>query len=480
MKMKSINKILTSILSISMLVGSSMPVLAAEADEGVDVNAPIYSLDITNVIVPTSYAVAFNPEELTVKTGTTVSGGDTVSVTSTSQILSKTYGIINKSSKDKLITVTLNVQDMNDGSGITFVNSKQDVTDAKEGEYKIHLMVIPADTTEVKVAGASADHNTAATALSDVAMTPAAAGKEVTLMAGENYLGFKLDRAIYTPKEGKELELGATNSNDVKDNFDLTGLAEDGKGITAFTFGGEMNQSADWSALTKGIKINVIYGNDKVTSDLTAIDGTGAMVKVNIAPTFATGDGIGQIKYTRGAGDDGVKEIKAVQLILKGKANDGYHANSTYWSAATDEEGVITLDSKFMAYVTSGDTVEATVVYVTNAQEEKKVAVDIARVDPLPAFTSNVVGQINYTMGLGGKGLKEIKKIEVNYSGKVYDVYNVLSAKWKAATDEAGVITFDSGVSTNIKSSDAFEATVTYVTVDGETRTATVNIQFNN
>ena len=202
MKMKGIKKFLTSVLSISMLMGSTLPVLAAEADGGVDVDVPIYSLDITNVIVPTSYAVAFNPEGLTVKTG--VSGGD--AITSTSQILSKTYGIINKSSKDKLITVTLNVVDQNSDSSIVFVDSAQDVSSATEGEYKIHLTVIPADTTEVMVAGASADHNTAATSLNDVTMTPAAAGKEVTLMAGENYLGFKLDSAIWTPKAGKELE----------------------------------------------------------------------------------------------------------------------------------------------------------------------------------------------------------------------------------------------------------------------------------
>ena len=480
MKMKRVNKFLTSVLSISMLMGSAMPVLAAEADEGVDVDVPIYSLDITNVIVPTSYAVAFNPEGLKVKTGT-VSGGD--AGMSTDQILSKTYGIINKSSKDKLITVTLDVKDLNGDGGLVFVDSKQDVDDAAEGEYKIHLTVIPADTTEVKVGTASADHNTAATALNDVVMTPAAAGKEVTLMAGENYLGFKLDKAVWTPKTGSEVELGSTNSNDVKDNFEITGLAEDGKGITAFTFGGEMNANADWSELTKGIKITVIYGNDKVASDLTAISGTGAMVQLNIAPTFAAGSEIGQIKYTRGTGDDGLREIEKINLILNSKVYDGYHAYTGAWSAATDESGVITLDSKFMAYWASVPTVSATVTYVTNSAETKTATVDVLSqiANKAPTFTTGSgVGQINYTMGVGDEGLKEIQKIEMTLSstGRTYDGYHEFSGSWSAATVESGVITLDSKFMDFWKGQGSTTtATITYGTNSGDTRTFSVDVK---
>lgn len=476
MKMKSINKILTSVLSVSLLMGSALPVLAAEG--GVDVDAPIYSLDITNVIVPTSYAVAFNPEGLEVKTGT-VSGGD--AVTSTDQILSKTYGIINKSSKDKLITVTLNVKDLNGDSGITFVNSKQDVDDAAEGEYKIHLTLIPADDNEVKVATDSgtdsANHNTTATALNDVTMTPAAAGKEVTLMSGENMIGFKLEKAVWTPKEGEELTLGSTNSNDVKDNFEITGLAEDGKSITAFTFGGEMNADADWSELTKGIKITVVYGNDKVTSGLTTIDGTGAMVELNIAPTFATGSGVGQIKYTRGAGPDGLKAIKKVDIANGGQAYDGYNALGTTWPAATDEAGVVTLSSKYISLF-KGTTLTATVTYETNSGEKKTVKVEILReITDAPATfaTGDGIGQIKYSAGAGPEGLKAIKKIELVNGGQAYDGYNAVGS-WPAATDEAGVVTLSSKYVSLFTAATA-EATVTYETNGGETKTAKVTVK---
>ena len=471
MKMKNINKILTSVLSVSMLMGSAMPVLAAEG--GVDVDAPIYSLDITNVIVPTSYAVAFNPEGLEVKTGD--------SDKSTDQILSKTYGIINKSSKDKLITVTLNVEDQNGNSGITFVDSKQDVDDAKEGEYKIHLTLIPADDKEVKVGTASADHTTEAKALNDVAMTPAAAGKEVTLKSGENYIGFKLESAKWTPKTGDELTLGSTNSNDVKDNFELTGLAADGKGITAFTFGGEMNKNADWSELTKGIKITVIYGNDKVTSGLTAIDGTGAMVKLSIAPTFTTGKGIGQIKYSAGTGDDGLKEIKRIDMYYDGYPFDVYHVDNS-WAAATDESGVITVSSQAVNIFKAlgSDAIKAIVTYETNSGSTETATVNVwlEIVNEAPTFTTGSgIGQINYTMGVGDDGLKEITKIEMYYDGTPFDVYHVDNS-WPAATVESGVITLASKAMAIWADKGATsEATVTYVTNSGDTRVASVDVK---
>lgn len=467
MKMKSINKILTSVLSVSMLMGSAMPVLAAEG--GVDVDAPIYSLDIMNVIVPTSYAVAFNPEGLTVKTG----NGD-----STEQILSKTYGIINKSSKDKVIVVTLNVADQNTDSGITFVDSAEEVTSAEDGEYKIHLTVIPADTTKVQVGGADADQTTTADALNDVTMTPAA-DNAVTLKDGENFIGFKLEKAKWTPKSGSELTLGETNSNNVADSFEVTGLADGGKGITAFTFGGEMNAKADWSKLTQGIKITVIYDNQNAASDLTAISGTGAMVDVSIAPAFTTGSGIGQINYTLGVGDGGLKEIQKVELVSGGTAFDAYHASGTKWPAATDESGVITLSSKFMAFFTSGSKLEATVTYETNSGAEKTATVDIWRVTPneAPTFTTGSgVGQINYTVGIGNDGLKEIKKIEMVSGGSPFDGYHASGTKWPDATDASGVVTLSPKFLSYFTTASE-EATVTYETNSGAEKTATVTVK---
>lgn len=370
-------KILAVMLSASMVMGTAMTVMAD--DTPVDVNAPIYSFDVTDVIVPTTYAVAFNPEGLTVKTEGTN--------TSTSQILSKNYGIVNKSNKDKLITVSLTVEDQNTNSGITFVDTAQDVTDAQDGEYKIHLTAVPADATEVKVGTASADKDTAAAALGNVAMTGATANA-VTLKAGENRVGFKLDKATYAPKSGSEVTLGGTTGNDVSSNYEISSLAAAGKGITAFTFGGEMNANADWFKLQSGIKISVVYTNETAPSDATVISGTGAMVTVAdptppaVAPTFETGDAVGQIKYTAGSGDDALSSITKIEMHNSFGDFDGFNAEGQgLWPAATNANGVVTLSSQYLGYYTQEDadaaTWEATITYTKADGTQATATVDV-------------------------------------------------------------------------------------------------------
>lgn len=380
MKTRNMKKMLAASLSASMVVGMSVPVLAADTGTtpaGTDISAPIYSFDVVDVVVPTTYAVAFNPEGLTVKTD--------ASNTSTAQILSKNFGIVNKSNKDKVVTVSLTVADLNTYTDenepkITFVDSAAEVTAATDGEYKIHLTAIPADATEVKVGSNSADKDTTVAEVADVAMNKAAAGKEVTLKAGENKIGFKLAKATYAPKSGSELTLGSP-TNDVKNNFEITGLATAGAGITGFTFGGEMNVNADWFKLQNAIKITAVYTNETAPSDTTIIDGTGAMVTLAAAPTFTTGTDVGTISYTVGSGKDALKEIKSITMLAaSGKTLDCYHEYSTIWAAATDENGLITFAAACMKGYISGftdSTRTATVTYVTMGDETKTVEVDV-------------------------------------------------------------------------------------------------------
>lgn len=381
MKMRNVKKMLAAALSTSMVVGMSVPVLAADTgttQTGTDISAPIYSFDVVDVVVPTTYAVAFNPEGLTVKTGG--------SNTSTDQILSKNFGIINKSNKDKVVTVSLTVVDENtytdeNASKITFVNSASEVSAAKDGEYKIHLTAIPADGTEVKIGTSSADKDTATSALGDVAMTKAPEGKEVTLRAGENKIGFKLDKAVYSPKSTGGVELGTNTSNNVQSNFEITGLAAAGAGITGFTFGGEMNANADWFKLQSAIKITAVYTNETAPSDATVISGTGAMVTLPAAPTFTTGTDVGTISYTEGSGKDALKEIKSITMLAaSGNKLDGYNALSGGWTAATNTDGLITFASAYMSgYIRNftDSTRKATVTYVTADDVTKTVEVDV-------------------------------------------------------------------------------------------------------
>lgn len=319
MKMK---KVLALSLSATMAMGIAMPVMAADPPA---VTAPIYSFETIDVVVPTTYKVAFNPEGLTVKTGD--------SATSTDQILSKSYGILNKSNKDMLCTVALKVEDKNTGDNkVTFVDSAADVTNAKDGEYKIYLSAVPADATEVQVGStpASADKDTAAAALDDVTMA-GAASQAVALKAGDNKLAFKLDKAEYEAKSGSEVTLGTTNTNNVATNYQIKAVATGGKGITAFTFSGSMNAKADWTKLTSGIEITPVYTSKVATSADTVITGTGAMVKVGPQVSVSS---TGLITMT---GFTSTKNYKSATLTNGNGTYDVNAApvewNSTQWSA---------------------------------------------------------------------------------------------------------------------------------------------------
>ena len=95
MKTRKMKKMLAAIMSAAMVMSMSMTAFAADdadstpsGNSKVEVDAPIYAYDFIDVVVPTAFKVAFNPTGLEVTTGT--------GTTSTDQIVSKNYGIINK------------------------------------------------------------------------------------------------------------------------------------------------------------------------------------------------------------------------------------------------------------------------------------------------------------------------------------------------------------------------------------------------
>ena len=198
--MRDMKKVFAVALSASMVVGMSVTALADTTVDGGTggVDVPIYSLDIDKVVVPTTYEVAFNPGGLEITTGT--------GTTSTDQILSRNFGIINQSSKAKVVTVGLNIKDENTDSPIKFVGSAAEIASADMNDYAIYLEAVPADATEVKVGDtpASADDTTAAADLKNVTMTKATAAA-VPLSAGDNELQFVLGKATYEPISGKYL-----------------------------------------------------------------------------------------------------------------------------------------------------------------------------------------------------------------------------------------------------------------------------------
>ena len=272
------------------------------------------------------------------------------------------------------LNATLNVTDQNDK--ISFVSSADEVDNAEKDEYAIYLTAVAADSTEVKVGAASADKETDADALGDVAMTKAADTTAVALSAGENEIAFKLDKADYALKADASLELGGTTTNNVADLYEVSALAGAGKGITAFTFDGKMNDKADWTQLGSSVKITAVYDNETAETGATTVTGTGALY-VNPAPKFSTGSEVGTIKYKKGTGDDALKSITKIEMDIGGMV-DGYNASSE-WEAATDVNGVITLN--YIHYFTDAypddATREAVITYITEKGETKTATVDV-------------------------------------------------------------------------------------------------------
>lgn len=91
-----------------------------------------------------------------------------------------------------------------------------------------------------------------------------------------------------------------------------------------------------------------------------------------------------------------------------------------------------------------------------------------------PTFTAgDVIGVINYTKGSGNDGLQKIDKVEING----FDGYNVHpNGGWAAATDNGSVITLQSAY-VNCFANATEQATVTYTTNGGATKTETVNVK---
>lgn len=371
MKSKNMKKVLAVTMSTTMVMGMSLTAFAEDTTPttptGGNVTAPIYSFDLTDVVVPTDYKVAFNPDELTVKVGTGASD------TSTDQILSKNYGIVNKSTKDKIVSVELQVEDLNTGDNhVTFVDTAAEATGADKDEYAVYLAATPSDATEVKIGTASADKDTATAALADVAMTKAT-GQDVTMHSGSNQIAFKLEHATYSLKSGSSLELGNTTTNNVGNLYEVTALAGSGKGITGFTFTGAMNKNADWTKLTNGIKITAIYTN-KTAGAETVLTGTGAMVTATAAPTFTDSTtNIGEISFTAGVGNSAFKELNTITAPWAGSPFD-----MTSYATVDATNGKITISADILAgWAGNGENPTATITYTTIGNEEKTATVTL-------------------------------------------------------------------------------------------------------
>lgn len=206
--------------------------------------------EIINVVVPTTYTLALNPYGLPIRID-----NNTIS---TEQVISRMYGIVNKSSIGQIVTVSLTVEDRNGGK-IIFVDSAEEAENAEENVYAIYLEAIPANEEQILIDGKPVDSEVTGELLRKVEMTGV---KEhaVTLHDGINRIAFKLFGAVYN------------------DDYELMKLAPDGKGVSAYTFSGVMNPNAEWEKLSGGIKLSVVYAYQTADGSEEIIEGTGAMI----------------------------------------------------------------------------------------------------------------------------------------------------------------------------------------------------------
>lgn len=206
--------------------------------------------EIINVVVPTTYTLALNPYGLPIRIDK--------NTISTEQVISRMYGIVNKSSTDQIVTVSLTVEDRNGGK-IIFVDSAEEAENAEGDVYAIYLEAVPANEEQILIDGKPVDSEVTGESLRKVEMT---GEKEhaVTLHDGINRIAFKLFGAVYN------------------DDNELMKLAPDGKGVSAYTFSGVMNPNAEWEKLSGGIKLSVVYTYQTSDGNEDIIEGTGAMI----------------------------------------------------------------------------------------------------------------------------------------------------------------------------------------------------------
>lgn len=469
--MKNIKRVLAVVLGTTMVFGSSLTAFASAPVQGVDASTAgtgqVLDFKKVSQVVPTALKVAINPNGYAVNLrykaakGTEYSGtekyytlssegvysvaaasavtkdGDgkiTADVytadTSVDQIVTFNYGLANKSTVARKITVKL---DVTADENITFVDSADaarsktdsDPGTAERGEYKVYLELIPAKasttptTSTYAKATAYADNTTYYTRGDDNKYTAAASVTADNFASGTYYVAttaigteiqsselgditmtesedaisfasgagttsgdvaFSLPKATWALKADQYLDLD-TAAADVASKFEMTAVG----GVSGFTISGTMNKNAEWSLLTtKTITITPTYVIADATGEEVAVD-TGlnqikaeARVPASAAPSISTTD------YTLAAdtpvvitANFGTGDEKATAITGVLKSDDTELADTNY----TIEGNTITMNAawvnKIMAKMETGDSNVYKIVF--NDSDETKISVTFTK-----------------------------------------------------------------------------------------------------
>lgn len=377
-KKNGFSKVAALVLSATMVFGSTVTAFATDSEPQTQPGSGnILAYVNETYVVPTSLKVALNPgglavnirykktEDTTVSTSKTYytydstnskyvyvadpAGADIATLyeadQSTDQIVSFNYGIVNESTKDKKVKITLDVAGeaasahTEEGlSDITFVDSAADATaktsptaetGAGFGELKMYLAIAPStaapkadtyakntaefasgttyytwDGTNKKYVEATGLTEFAANTqyfvstdtigteiksseLVDVDMDAVAAAKQTGFAAGETAgtasaeIGYKLGKAAYAPKKGEIIDWSTTQAQ-LEDKVELTTIG----GTAAFTITGTMNTNADWTkAKATVLTITPTYDVKDADGTETTLTDAGYNQMQLVAPT---------------------------------------------------------------------------------------------------------------------------------------------------------------------------------------------------
>jgi hypothetical protein len=388
-EMRRLKQVLAVILGTTMVFGSTLTAFATDPtpvngeDASTAGTGQVLDFKKVSQVVPTALKVAINPNgydvnlryvavatgtafdgdvkyytkgsdgTYSVDTGVTatniankISAGLYTAVTSDDQIVTFNYGLANKSTVARKITVKLDVtadEKIEFVSSADAAKSKTETGGAAErGEYKIYLELVPAkvgttpttptyakstafadanteyytwDDTNKKYLGpakyADADAYAAvdgdkftatttigteikASELGDITMeastAPIAFAAKADAGTAFADVAYSLPKSTWTLKADQYIDFDTTAAQ-VADKFEMTGIG----GLSGFTISGTMNKNAEWSQLTtKTITITPTYAivdatgeEEAVTTGLNQVKAE-ARVPANAAPSIAT------------------------------------------------------------------------------------------------------------------------------------------------------------------------------------------------
>lgn len=181
------------------------------------------------------------------------------------------------------------------------------------------------------------------------------------------------------------------------------------------------------------------------------------------------------------ATSDGVELTATMDAATEGSYEYSYNSSASKYEYKLKDDVEDTAFAKYEFKLTGACNAKGDWTGLAEAAPSVEVTWNIVKhVDnAAPTFSAgSEVGVINYTKGAGDDGLESITSIVmVHPTNGAFDGYNAYEAFWGNATDAAGKITFANEYMSFYADKATYEATITYVTAGGETKTAKVDVK---